>query len=131
MKDGKMKQINNVFDFINNIAFDIYSVDINIADSQLYSPYITNRYLSFVNPTIAHLINTTVNKYGLVFSATEHYKFLFNFIPKTKRKFIRYTKKKKQDKNTFERLSRQLEVSEREIELYSQNFNINIKKYEQ
>jgi len=126
-----MRQINNVFDIINNIAFDTYSIDINIADGQLYSPYITNRYLSFVNPACARLINSTVNKYGLVFDSTHHYNFLFNLVPKTKRKFIRYIKKKKVDKKTFERLSRQLEVSEREIDLYSQNFNINIKKYEQ
>ena len=131
MRDGKMKQINNVFDIINNVAFDNYSIDINIADGQLYSPYITNRYLTFVNPTISHLINNTVNKYGLVFNSAEHYKFLFSLIPKTKRKFIRYVKKKKQDKKTFERLSNHLEISQREIELYSQNFNINIKKYEQ
>ena len=80
---------------INNIAFDSYIVDINIADSQLYSPYITNRYLTSVNPQVTHLVNNTVNKYGIVFNSLDHYKFLFHLVPKSKRKFIRYIKKKK------------------------------------
>jgi len=125
------KQINNFFDLINNIAFEDRAVDINIADSQIYSPYITNRYLTFVNPQIAHLVNNTVNKYGTVFSAIDHYKFMFNLVPKTKRKFIRYTKKKKSSKKDCELLARRYELSRKEIDLYSEMFDINIKKYEQ
>mgnify|MGYP001247627942 CR=1 FL=1 len=125
------KTINNVFDLINNIAFDSYSVDINIADSQLYSPYITNRYLTFVNPQITHLINDTVNKYGIVFNPSDHYRLLFHLIPKTKRKFIRYIKKKKADKIQCALLAKRYELSKREINLYSEVFDVNIKKYEQ
>jgi len=125
------KTINNVFDLINSIAFDTRIVDINIADSQLYSPYITNRYLTFVNPEITHLVNNTVNKYGIAFNSLDHYKFLFHLVPKTKRKFIRYIKKKKVDKKECELLSRRYELSEREINLYSETFDVNIKKYEQ
>ena len=125
------KTINNVFDIINNIAFDSRIVDINIADSQLYSPYITNRYLTFVNPCIAHLINKTVNNYGTSFNSLDHYKFLFHLIPKTKRKFIRYIKKKKTDKKQYDLLSKRYELSKREINLYSEMFDVNIKKYEQ
>ena len=125
------KTINNVFDLINNIAFDSRVVDINIADSQLFSPYITNRYLTFVDPRINHLINNTVNKYGIAFNSLDHYKFLFHLIPKTKRKFIRYIKKKKKNKIVLERIANQLEISQREVDLYSKNFKINTKKYEQ
>ena len=125
------KQLNNVFDLINNIAFDSHVVDINIADSQLFSPYITNRYLTFVDPRINHLINNTVNKYGIAFNSLDHYKFLFHLIPKTKRKFIRYIKKKKKNKIVLERIANQLEISQREVDLYSKNFKINTKKYEQ
>ena len=125
------KQINNEFDLINNIAFDSHVVDINIADSQLFSPYITNRYLTFVDPRINHLINNTVNKYGIAFNSLDHYKFLFHLIPKTKRKFIHYIKKKKKNKIVLERIANQLEISQREVDLYSKNFKINTKKYEQ
>jgi len=124
------KPINNVFDIINNIAFDSDPVDINIADRNLYSPYITNRYLTFVNSKTAHLVNDTVNKYGLVYNPLEHYNFLFHLIPKTKRKFIRYAKKKKKSENNFERVSKKYNLSSREIRLYSEQFDVNIPKYE-
>ena len=123
------KPINNVFDLINNVAFDSNPVDINIADSGLYSPYITNRYLTHINPQITLLVNNTVNKYGIAFSSLDHYKFMFNLIPKTKRKFIRYIKKKKIDKKSLSQLANQMELSEKEVELYLEDFEINTNKY--
>ena len=95
----KRKSVNSFFDFVNNIAFDKQQLDINITDSQLYSAYITNRYITFLNKESALLINNTINKYGQVFNNETHYNFLFNLIPKVKRKFIRYVKKTKVDKN--------------------------------
>ena len=127
----KRKSVNSFFDFVNNIAFDREQLDINITDSQLYSAYITNRYITFLNKESALLINNTINKYGHVFNNETHYNFLFNLIPKVKRKFIRYVKKKKVDKKDFELLSNRHELSQREIQLYSENFGVNIKKYEQ
>ena len=127
----KRKSVNSFFDFVNNIAFDREQLDINITDSQLYSAYITNRYITFLNKESALLINNTINKYGQVFNNETHYNFLFNLIPKVKRKFIRYVKKKKVDKKDFELLSKRYELSQREIQLYSENFGVNIKKYEQ
>lgn len=125
------KPVNSFFDFVNNIAFSRTQIDINIADSQLYSSYITNRYITFINKESVLLINNTVNKYGSVFNNELHYNFLFNLIPKTKRKFIRYVKKKKKDKKSFERSAELYELSQREIQLYSENFGVNISKYEQ
>ena len=125
------KPVNSFFDFVNNIAFSRTQIDINIADSQLYSSYITNRYITFINKESVLLINNTVNKYGSVFNNELHYNFLFNLIPKTKRKFIRYVKKKKKDKKNFERSAELYELSQREIQLYSENFGVNISKYEQ
>ena len=66
-----------------------------------------------------------------MFNNETHYNFLFNLIPKVKRTFIRYVKKKKVDKKDFELLSKRHELSQREIQLYSENFGVNIKKYEQ
>ena len=128
---NKKKSVNSFFDFVNNIAFDKEQLDINITDSQLYSAYITNRYITFLNNESAVLINNTINRYGLVFNNEAHYNFLFNLIPKVRRKFIRYVKKEKVDKTDFELLSKRHELSRREIQLYSENFGVNIKKYEQ
>jgi len=125
------KPVNSFFDFVNNIAFARTQIDINITDSQLYSSYITNRYITFINKECTFLVNNTVNKYGSVFTNELHYNFLFNLIPKTKRKFIRYVKKKKKDKKSFERSAELYELSQREIQLYSENFGVNISKYEQ
>ena len=127
----KRKAVNSFFDFVNNIAFEKEQLDINITDSQLYSAYITNRYITFLNTESALLINNTINRYGLEFSNEMHYSFVFNLIPKVKRKFIRYVKKKKVDKKDFELLCNRHELSQREIQLYSENFGVNIKKYEQ
>ena len=127
----KRKVVNSFFDFVNNIAFEKHQLDINITDSQLYSAYITNRYITFLNKESALLINNTINRYGLEFSNEMHYNFLFNLIPKVKRTFIRYVKKKKVDKKDFELLSKRYELSQREIQLYSENFGVNIQKYEQ
>lgn len=131
MNVRKRKPVNSFFDFVNNIAFDREQLDINITDSQLYSAYITNRYMTFLNKESALLINNTINRYGQVFNNETHYNFLFNLIPKVKRTFIRYVKKKKADKKDFELLSKRHELSHREIQLYSENFGVNIKKYEQ
>ena len=127
----KRKAVNSFFDFVNNIAFEKEQLNINITDSQLYSAYITNRYITFLNTESALLINNTINRYGLEFSNEMHYSFVFNLIPKVKRTFIRYVKKKKVDKKDFELLSKRYELSQREIQLYSENFGVNIQKYEQ
>ena len=60
----------------------------------------------------------------------DHYNFLHALIPKIKRKYINYTKKKKKDKEVYERVCSVYELSQREVDLYSENFKINIKKYE-
>ena len=71
--------------------------------------------------------------YGHVFSAHDHYNFMFNLIPKTKRRFIRYVKKNKKENteknNAIELVAKNLELSKREVELYSEKFKVNIKKY--
>ena len=128
-----MITVNSFFDFVNNIAFSKIPIEINIADDKLYSAYITNRYLTFYSKKVVNAINTSVNMYGSVFDAHNHYKFMFNLIPKSKPRFIRYVKKKKTTDEAkdieIKTLCDHLEVSKRELNLYSQKFNINIQKY--
>ena len=126
-----MKQASNFFDFVTNILFEKNKIDIDITSSQIYSPYIVNRYVTFADTKFTHLINNSVNMYGSVFSINiDHYHFLHALIPKTNRKYINYTKKIKKDKKTYEAVCRQYELSYREVNLYSETFKINIKKYE-
>ena len=126
-----MKQANNFFDFVTNILFEKDKVDIDVTSAQIYSPYIVNRYVTFADVRFVSAINNSVNMYGSVFSINvDHYNFLHCLIPKTKRKYINYTKKIKKDKTTYERVCKQYELSQREVDLYSETFKINIKKYE-
>ena len=126
-----MKQANNFFDFVTNILFEKDKVDIDVTSAQIYSPYIVNRYVTFADVRFVSAINNSVNMYGSVFSINvDHYNFLHSLIPKTKRKYINYTKKIKRDKTTYERVCKRYELSQREVDLYSETFKINIKKYE-
>ena len=126
-----MKQANNFFDFVTNILFEKNKLDVDVTSSQLYSPYIVNRYITFADKQFVPIINNSVNRYGSVLSINvEHYNFLHALIPKSKRKYINYVKKNKRDKKTYERVCDLYELSHREIDLYLENFKINIKKYE-
>tara|TARA_Y100000310_G_scaffold155108_1_gene154589 strand:- start:554 stop:934 length:381 start_codon:yes stop_codon:yes gene_type:complete len=126
-----MKQVNSFFDFVTNILFEKNKIDIDIAATELYSPYIVNRYVTFADKSLVRLINDSVNKHGAIFNINvEHYNFLHTLIPKIKRKYINYTKKKKKDREVYERVCNVYELSQREVDLYSENFKINIKKYE-
>ena len=126
-----MKQANNFFDFVTNILFEKDKVDIDVTSAQIYSPYIVNRYVTFADVRFVSAINNSVNMYGSVFSINvDHYNFLHALIPKTKRKYINYTKKIKKDKKIYERVCKRYELSRREVDLYSETFKINIKKYE-
>ena len=126
-----MKQANNFFDFVTNILFERDKIDIDVTSAQIYSPYIVNRYVTFADTRFVPLINNSVNMYGSAFSINvDHYNFLHCLIPKTKRKYINYTKKIKKDKTIYEKVCKQYELSQREVDLYSETFNINIKKYE-
>ena len=126
-----MKQVISFFDFVTNILFEKNKIDIDIAATELYSPYIVNRYVTFADKSLVRLINDSVNRHGAVFNINvEHYNFLHALIPKIKRKYINYTKKKKKDREVYERVCNVYELSQREVDLYSENFKINIKKYE-
>ena len=94
-----MKQVNSFFDFVTNILFEKNKIDIDIMSTELYSPYIVNRYVTFADKSSVHLINDSVNKHGAIFNINvEHYNFLHALIPKIKRKYINYTKKRRKIK---------------------------------
>ena len=123
--------VNNFFDFVTNVLFEKKKIDVDITTSQLYSPFIVKREVTFADPKFAHLINNSLNLYGSVFNINvDHYNFIHALIPKIKRKYINYTKKVKRDKKLHEKVCRQYEMSQREVDLYLQTFKINIKKYE-
>lgn len=95
------------------------------------SIYITNRWLSMSSKEIAQIVNTTFNRWikSKVFSSDNLLagKFYRTVLPQTK-KHIKYLKKDSSSKNKecedISSLSRNLELSQREIELYNKTLDI-------
>ena len=85
-----------------------------------YIPYLINRWLSFVNPSICSAINESVNSLGNI-DKELHYKLLLKLYPKSKVPFIKYIKKVKEEKTEEDDktslLASNMEMSEREVKL--------------
>lgn len=87
-----------------------------------------------LNKQTTNIINTTVNTMYTVFeNKQDHYKFLHYIIPRNRFSRINYIKKEKienKDKHIVSRFANRLEISEREINLYKQQLNLDLTKYE-
>ena len=92
-----------------------------------YVPYLINRWISFVNPTLCLAITEQINSKVLLENKEMHYKTMICFIPKLNRcPRIQYIKKVKDEQKEqdfrIKLLAQKLEVSEREIsELLNEN----------
>lgn len=87
-----------------------------------------------LNNSTCNLINVTVNTMYQVFeNKQDHYKFLHYIIPRnrfTRINYIKKDKKQQDDQQTVSRFAKRLELSRREINLYKQQLNLDLKKYE-
>ncbi len=87
-----------------------------------YVPFLINRWLSFINPTVCELINLSVNSKTLLESKELHYKTMVAYFPKAKHtpriNYIKKVKEKEQDDDIRVKvLAQNLEISEREASL--------------
>lgn len=126
----------NIFNFISNILFTKKAPVIqNIDQEGDYQPFLINRWCSMVNSTTCTIINNTVNHMYQVFeNKHDHYKFLHYIIPRQQFQRINYIKKNKQPvegQQVVTRMAKSLELSAREINLYTQQLNLDLSKYEQ
>lgn len=63
----------------------------------------------------------------------DHYKFLHYIVPRnrfTRINYIKKDKKQQDDQQSVNRFAKRLELSRREINLYKQQLNLDLKKYE-
>jgi hypothetical protein len=84
-----------------------------------YVPFLTTRWLSFINPQIAEALNI-INKQILIENKDMHYKMLLTCFPKTKyTPRISYIKKVKQEEQEEDKkikyIAEQRELGQREI----------------
>jgi hypothetical protein len=84
-----------------------------------YVPFLVNRWLSFINPTVCECINLNINSKVFLEDKELHYKMMISLFPKMKYSpRIAYVKKLKEDKKELDSkvkyLSESLQISQRE-----------------
>jgi hypothetical protein len=109
----------NFFQILNKIFFNKknHTEQANIEDINEFSPYMTNRWLSFYDKTIINFVNDYLNKYNQLFTdMNQTFMFYYHFIPSLKYKKINYFKRKKEkDTEEFLFLPKNTFYSVREI----------------
>lgn len=111
-----MQTDNKIFDVLD---FVLKKSNVNIDNFKNY--YIVNRWLSMSDFSVAKIVNATFNRWLLKNSSINILKFYRSFLPTTNKK-IKYIKKiskiKNKEDEDFSILSKNLEISIREVELY-------------
>jgi translation initiation factor 2 alpha subunit (eIF-2alpha) len=117
-----------IFNFIDSVLFNKKKLNtINEGETE-FNIYMVNRWCSMYSPDIAQIINQTSNQYKEVFTLKQdQYNFLFNILPKRKKKKIDYIKKQKAENekqdDLIPALSKKMELSQREIKEYIDLYN--------
>lgn len=105
-----------IFDYIKSITTH-KRTDLPLDE---YIPFLINRWLSFVSPSVCSAVNESVNSLGNI-SKDHHYKLLLKLYPKSKVPFISYVKKVKEEKtkenDKVDMLASNMEMSKRETKL--------------
>jgi hypothetical protein len=117
----------NFFDVLNNVLYN-KKTDTKILYNGIeeFSPFMLNRWCSMYNNDICSLINVTTNRLHNVFEdKLTQYKLFLNVIPRLDRRRIQYIKKVKpevvdDEQEMTSTLARELELSEKEINMYIQ-----------
>lgn len=84
-----------------------------------YVPFLVNRWLSFINPTVCELINSKINNKVFLENKEAHYKALLTLWPQSKYcpriYYIKKVKEKEQELDIKVKiLAQNLEISQRE-----------------
>lgn len=124
-----------IFNYIDSVLFTKQKLNKLNEDETEFNLYMLNRWCSMYSPDITQIINETTNRYKEILSLKQdQYNFIFNILPKVKKKRINYIKKIKPseeiDNNKTEMidiLSKQLQLSKREIKEYIDFYTLNFK----
>ena len=120
-----------IFNYIDSVLFTKQKLNKLNEDETQFNLYMLNRWCSMYSPDITQIINETTNRYKEIFSLKQdQYNYIFNILPKVKKKRIDYIKKVKTEEekkdDNIPIIAKNLEISEREvkeyIDLYNQSF---------
>lgn len=112
-----------IFNYIDSILFNKKKLNKINENESGFSLYMVNRWCSMYSTDVCKIINETANKYAKSFvTKQEAYDFLFNILPKNKKKRIQYLKKNKEQKEEegpdIKLMSDKMEISTREVNSY-------------
>ena len=129
-----------IFDFIKDILYTKKGNLLEDPDNeQQFSSFMICRWMSMYSPDMAKIVNLTYNKlYPVYKSKGEWYQSLLAVIPQSKFKKINYCKKKQKEdikdddklKMKLKLLAKTYQMSIREVELFANYHNIDLKKVE-
>lgn len=112
------------FDILRDILFTRKDKvqDLDTEKSNVFVPFLFNRWLSFYDKDQAVFVNEILNRYTGVFEdKSQSYNFYYNITSKLRFKKIQYVKKVKKEKeenNNIALIAKNKQISKREIELY-------------
>jgi len=124
----------NIFSWLNDILYKktgrlLQTVD----DESEFQPYMVQRWASMYSPNMAKILNLTTNRlYDAYIDKTMWYEAFLGIVPKSRFKKIQYIKKIKEDtkqddyQEKIELLARSHNISRREVEIYINEFNIDL-----
>jgi len=122
-----------MFDYINKILYKGKESDIsNINEDKEFQPFLIQRWCSMHSAPVAQIVNDTTNRYWKnLESNKDWYVTLKTILPACKFKRISYIKKAKKDASnkstaTLQKIANNLEISEREVSLYIEQFNLKL-----
>lgn len=128
-----MQLFDQLFDIIHDKQTKLAE---DLEDENEFQPYLIQRWLSMYSPLFAKLLNSSTN---VLWKALDDkqiwYKMFSAVIPQSQRKKIVYIKKDQQkkkqlkiDREVVKLLADNLELSQREVEIYLDMSNTDIKK---
>lgn len=121
-----------IFNHIDSVLFTKQKLNKLNEDETQFNLYMLNRWCSMYSPDIARIINETTNKkMEFLTLKQDQYNYIFNILPKVKKKRINYIKKIKNEENKEENdissYAKLLEISEREVKEYIDFLDLNFK----
>jgi hypothetical protein len=112
--------MSGIFDYIDSVLYKNENLVIDERNVE-FNGYMLNRWLSMYSPEIANVVNESSNRlFASLTTKQEQYDFLYNLLPKCKRKRIEYIKKLKEEDREFgdmniDNIAYNMELSKKEV----------------